>query len=87
MTTLADSLPVDQLSAQARRAQPGRVTATVILWLFVAIGWGIGGIGRAVVMCAVSVRYGILRGWGLTDAEIEARAARKAARQPPPARV
>lgn len=78
MTALTESLPVDRLTGQATQVQPGRALATAILWVFVAFGMIIGGTGRALVICAVSVRYGVLRGYGLSDEQIAARASAKA---------
>ena len=78
-------IPVDQFAEQARTttARPGRALATVIAWVFVALGWLAGGAWRGVVFCAVSARYGYWRGLGLTENDIIAKAAPP---PPPPAR-
>jgi len=84
MTTLADAIPVDRLQGQATQARPGRVIATVITAVFVGVGWVPGALWRSLAFIAVSVRYGWLRGRGLTDEDIAARAAARAAPAPAP---
>jgi hypothetical protein len=87
MTTLTE-IPVSKLAEQARTRElhPGRGLATAIAWVFVAIGWAAGALVTGIVFAAISVRYGYLRGRGLTDEQIEARvAAKQAAAQAAPA--
>ena len=84
MTTA--EIPVAELRKQAATIRPGRVAATAILWVLVAFGWVLGAAWRTavflallawhrgLVLGALSVRYGVLRGYGMTDEQIEARA-------------
>jgi hypothetical protein len=96
MTTA--EIPVSELRKQAASVRPGRVAATVILWLFVALGWILGTAWRltvflallawhrGLVLGALSVRYGYWKGLGLTEDEILERVKVKAEPAPPPAR-
>jgi hypothetical protein len=80
-----DTLPVEELGAQARAApSPGRVAATVVAGLFFGIGFVAGGLWRGLAFCAVSARYGYWKGLGRSDEEIAAGlAAHQAASTPP----
>ena len=92
MTTA--EIPVAELRQRASQIRPGRTLGTAILWVLVAFGWVLGASWRTVVFLALvawhrglvfgalSVRYGVLRGYGLTDEQIEARAKAEPA-QPP----
>lgn len=99
MTTADPS--VAELREKSARISPGYVISTGIAWVFVGFGWTLGAIWRLAVLIALvlwykviellalSVRYGVLRGYGLTEEQIEARAqaraAAKAASKTPPA--
>jgi len=76
MSTLTQSIPVDDLARQARGARPGHGFATAIAAVFVAIGWTAGRAVTGIAFAGVCVRYGYWRGRGLTDEEIAARGAR-----------
>lgn len=70
MTMVMEPVPVDYLREEAGRIAaanpPGRVLATVVLALFTAIGWAIGRtwffVSKAVIFCALAVRYGYRQG-------------------------
>lgn len=79
MTVMTETIPVDQLREQARQVRPGHGVVTVIAAVFVALGWTIGAIVTGLAFAGVCSRYGYWRGRGLTDEQITARAAAKAA--------
>lgn len=61
-----EPVPVDYLREEAGRIAaanpPGRVLAVVVLAIFTAIGWTVGRtwffLSKAVIFCALAVRYG-----------------------------
>lgn len=55
---LMDSGRVDDISAQARQVNVGRVLLTLFAAFFYAIGWTAGKALLAVVWCAVAVKVG-----------------------------
>ena len=56
--TLAERVPVDQISAQARQARPGRAVLTVIAAVFFGLGWCAARGVLAVSWSCVAVREG-----------------------------
>lgn len=78
MSALAETIPVDELAAQARQARPGHGLVTVITAIFVGFGWAIGAVVTGIAFAGLCLRYGYQRGRGLTDEEITVRAAAKA---------
>lgn len=70
MTMVMEPAPVDYLREEAGRIAaanpPSRVLATVVLALFTSIGWVAGRTwffaSKAVVFCALAVRYGYRQG-------------------------
>lgn len=83
---VTQALPVDALHEQAAQVRPGRVAATVITSVFVAIGWVLGRLWVGAVFCCLAGRYGYWRGTGLTDEQIAARMAPPPEAPPPPPR-
>jgi hypothetical protein len=79
---VTQAIPVDQLQVRAAEVRPGRVAATAIGAVFVAIGWVLGRLWMGAVFCCLAARYGYWRGTGLDDGQI---AARMAPPEPPPA--
>lgn len=73
MTAVTESIPVEELTRQAREAHPGQGLATFIAAIFVGIGWLAGRLVTGCAFAAVSIRFGYLRGRGFTDEEIAAR--------------
>ena len=69
MTTLAERVPVDEISAQAKQAQPGRVLITLILGFFFMAGWIAGKLWFGAADCVVAFRVGYRAGRGLPAAE------------------
>lgn len=76
MTTLADRIPVDNLSERSRKARPGRVLMTAVAAIGVAIGWAVGVFFRSLgwlagrtwmilAFFAETVVYGFREGAGL----------------------
>ena len=76
MTTLADRIPVDELTGRSRETRPGRAAMTVIAALGVAIGWAVGMFFRSLgwlagrtwlilAFFAETVVYGFREGAGL----------------------
>jgi hypothetical protein len=72
MTSLADHVPVDEITARGRAARPGRVLATLVLGFFLILGWLPGKLWYALADCAVAVSIGFRQGAGWPP------------RQPPP---
>jgi hypothetical protein len=58
VTTLAERIPLDEISRQAEQARPGRAVLTVIAAVFFALGWTAGRFFLALAWCAVAVRLG-----------------------------
>lgn len=58
MTAVLDRIPVDEISAQAQRARPGRAVLTVIAAVFFGLGWLMGSSVLALSWAAVAVRAG-----------------------------
>jgi hypothetical protein len=59
------AVPVDEVTARARAARPGRVLLTLILGLFWVLGWVPGRAWTLAADCAVAVRLGYRSGRGL----------------------
>lgn len=55
---LLDDNRVDEISAQARQVDVGRVLLTLLAAVFYAIGWIAGKAVLAVVWCAIAVKIG-----------------------------
>lgn len=81
---VTQAIPVADLQQQAREASPGHGLATAFVAVFVAIGWLAGKLVTLTLFAAVSIRFGYLRGRGLTDEEIAARSSDRS--EQPPAR-
>jgi hypothetical protein len=65
MTALLERVvPVDEITAQARQARPGRAVLTVIAAVFFGIGWLAGRMVFALAWCAVAVKVGWQEGRG-----------------------
>lgn len=84
MSSLTETIPVEELARQSREAHPGRGLATAFAAVFVGIGWLAGRLITGMVFAAVSVRFGYLRGRGLTDEQIAARSSRPEPAPPNP---
>lgn len=84
---VTQSIPVGELTRQAREAQPGQGLATAIAAVFVAIGWLAGRLVTGTAFAAVSIRFGYLRGRGFTDEEIAARSSGRPGAVPPNPRL
>lgn len=61
-TSLLDRVPVDEISARAREARPGRVALEVLAWLLMGAGWvtakTAGVVWLALSWCFTAVRLG-----------------------------
>jgi uncharacterized membrane protein YciS (DUF1049 family) len=58
VTTVAERIQLDDITAQARQVRFGRVLLTVLAAVFFAIGWAIGRVFLALVWCGVAVKVG-----------------------------
>jgi uncharacterized membrane protein len=58
VTTVADRVRVDDISAQAHQVHLGRVLATVFAAVFFAFGWTMGRVFYCLAWCGVAVKVG-----------------------------
>jgi hypothetical protein len=58
VTTVAERVQLDDISAQARQVRLGRALATVLASVFFAIGWTSGRVFYCLAWCGVAVRVG-----------------------------
>jgi hypothetical protein len=58
VTSIAERVPLDQITRQARDVRFGRVLLTVLAAVFFGIGWAVGRFFYALAWCAVAVRVG-----------------------------
>jgi uncharacterized membrane protein len=62
VTTVADRVQLDDISAQARQVHLGRALLTVFAAVFFAIGWTFGRVFYCLAWCGVAVRVGFQAG-------------------------
>jgi hypothetical protein len=62
VTTVADRVRVDDITAQAHQVRLGRVLATVVAAVFFATGWVLGRVFYVLAWCGVAVRVGFQAG-------------------------
>lgn len=58
MTTIAERIPLDEITAQARQVHVGRVLLTLIAAVFFGLGWAAGRMFYGLAWCGVAVRVG-----------------------------
>ncbi len=58
VTSIAERVPVDEITARARQVRAGRLLLTLLAGFFYAIGWTVGRAFYALAWCAVAVRVG-----------------------------
>ena len=58
MTTLADRVPLEQISREARQVRFGRILLTLIAAVFFGLGWAAGRVFYGLAWCGVAVRVG-----------------------------
>lgn len=64
MTTLAERIPVDEISEQARQVHFGRLVLTLIASVLYSVGWVAARLFFCVAWCGVAVRVGWKEGRG-----------------------
>ncbi|MGH3859219.1 hypothetical protein [Actinokineospora sp.] len=58
--TVLDRVPVDQITAEARQVDAGRVVLSMIAAVFFAVGWTAGTAVTAAAWCCLAVKAGWL---------------------------
>jgi hypothetical protein len=58
VTSIAERVQLDEITAQARQVRFGRMLLTVFAAVFFAIGWTVGRVFFALAWCGVAVRVG-----------------------------
>jgi uncharacterized membrane protein YciS (DUF1049 family) len=64
VTSVAERVQLDDITAQARQVRLGRMLATVLAAVFFAIGWTFGRVFFALAWCGVAVKVGFQAGRG-----------------------
>jgi hypothetical protein len=62
VTTVAERVQLDDITAQAQQVRFGRMLATVLAAVFFAFGWAFGRVFYALAWCGVAVRVGFQAG-------------------------
>lgn len=57
-TSVLDRVPVDDITAQARKVRTGRALLALVAALFFAVGWLAGRVVPVLMWCAFAVREG-----------------------------
>jgi hypothetical protein len=62
VTTVAQRVQLDEITAQARQVRFGRLLATVAAAVFFAVGWTAGRVFFGLAWCGVAVKVGFQAG-------------------------
>lgn len=73
MTTLAERVPLDDITAQARQVKFGRLLLTIFASVLFAIGWLAARTFFCIAWCSVAVKVGWKEGRGLSQPQAQER--------------
>ncbi len=66
-TSFLDRIPVEEITADARQARPGRILLALFGAVFIAIGWTVAKVFRVLFLSAAWCMSGMKYGWRLAN--------------------